>query len=320
MVSSLSARWNNLWVKNESAGDLKDGKAFFGFVFARTPYYAIVRPTEMYYYYVITENGLWGNMNFKEIKNGTLSFAYFNPADPTQYEALHLTAADGLTIKMISDTRVNVTYQGKTVRFEIPAIETEKPESLTLLPDEEFVSKVQDESGLRFYLLYNTTTKSFYDVVNNERPLAETETSIDQNLTVGDRTHFVYFNDLERNRKIIVGVDTQNILENNYFDGPFDQVPPHLPIRDRLYAAYPYTQYLNGLDPYGNFIDWKGSRVAITPYTDYDYPDFSAVQSIVKQCSKENASQFLSCITYESKKDFHKTIPEFFYPDGRKKP
>jgi len=177
-------------------------------------------------------------------------------------------------------------------------------------------------------LVFNKKTNSFYYVLNEEQPLTETTEIVDDKITIGERTKFAYYLDSERKRKILFGVDSDNIMKNGYFDGPFDQVPPRLDIRDKLYKAYPYTQYLNGLDPHGNFIDWEGSRVAISPYVDYIYPDFNPLKDEVKECAskvgdkadnKTEPSLLWSCLTYETKKDFHKTIPEFFYPDGTPK-
>ena len=107
-----------------------------------------------------------------------------------------------------------------------------------------------------------------------------------------------------------MGVSRKDIFYNNYFDGPFDQVPPRLPLRDKLHAAYPYTNYSGGIDEHGNFHWFKSSRVAISPY--YDYLTAKELVSYHQRCHKENnKSAFWSCLAYELKKDFHKTLDEY---------
>jgi hypothetical protein len=45
--------------------------------------------------------------------------------------------------------------------------------------------------------------------------------------------------------------------------------------------------------------------------------DLSEVKQRVTECIKNtDASLFWSCLTYETKKDFHKEHPEIFNPDG----
>lgn len=322
IYSNFTARINNIPNNNKTFNlDTQNPDSFFEFVFPSIPYYAIVRPTEMYYYFTIPEYEIWGNLNFKEAGTGKISFAYFAGDNPQNYNQKTFTDADGLLIKTGTNNTVQLTFKGKTVTFKLPETETAAPKDLQLLSDEEYVSKIQDESGVRFHLVFNKKTKSFYYIIDNELPLPESTIALGEKMLIGNRTHFIYFKDSDRSRNILIGVDSNNILKNNYFDGPFDQVPPNLELRDQLYAAYPYTQYLNGLDPHGNFIDWKDSRVAVSPYSNYYYPNTDLLTNTLNSCNKQRGdpSLFFSCLTYESKKDFHKTIPEFFHPDGRKK-
>lgn len=296
----------------------------FSYVWSQIRPSAVVYPTEMYYYYRIPELELAGNLRFSNIKNGELSFAFYRTDDSESFDSNRdykvFDEKDGLKIENLSESRVDITYEGKSVTFHLPTIHTDRPRNMKLLPEEEIIAKIRDESATLFYLIFNGETDSFYYVLDEESPLTEILTQADKDIWLGERTQFAYFQDEKRNRKILIGVSTDNIMQNNYFDGPFDQVPPNLEIREKLYKAYPYTQYLNGLDPNGNFLDWKGSRVAISAYTDYPHPDITPLRNVVDKCSQNlEPSIFWSCLTYETKKDFHKTIPEFFYSDGRKK-
>lgn len=319
-LSNYSARLNNFFNGSFSEElDLSNPKNVFDYVWKKLPYYAIVYPTERYYYFSIPSISLAGNLRFADIETGLLSFAYFNTEDTLQFQYTVLSQKDGLDVKMISEKLVKLSYAGKTVFFHLPSQDTNLPNSFSLLPDEEFVANIQDESAIRFFLIFNDTTKSFYYVVNEDYPITETLTDLGEHLLLGDRTKFIYWNDEDTRRKILIGVDAYSIMANNYFDGPFDQVPPHLPLRDKLYKAYPYTQYLRGLDEHGNFLDFEGQRVAISPYTDYYGNDFPEVKEMIESCINKKGPVLWACLTYESKRDFHKTIPEFFYPDGSKK-
>jgi hypothetical protein len=262
-------------------------------------------------------------MRLVDTSKGELSFAYFDTNNSMNFKHVMLTEKDGVYIKIKSDSVVKITYKDKSVYFKLPPQKEDKPENANLLPEEEFIARVQDESGLRFLLLFNSSTKSFYYMLNPEQPMTENVKDMGENLFLGERTKYVYYEDTALHRKILIGVNSYNIMDNNYYDGPFDQFPPYLEIRDKMYKAYPYTQYMKGLDPNGNFLDFEGSRVAISSYVNYYADDLSEIKDVVKACTKDvdagkdlAPSIFLSCLTYESKKDFHKTIPEFFKADG----
>ncbi|MEK7390857.1 MAG: hypothetical protein AAB635_01830 [Patescibacteria group bacterium] len=324
-LSNYTARLNSFFGNGSvSEVDLANIDSVFAYVWSNIPYYAIVYPTEMYYYYRIPGANLSGNLRFSDIGNGKLSFAFFSTDNARSFDSGNdyklFDEKDGLLIGAIENNRVRITYKGKSVIFELPHIQYDRPKNLKILPEEEIISKIRDESGIVFYLFFNDKTNFFYYVLDEESPVTEVLTKADGNIYLGERTQFAYYDDKNFARKILVGVSTENIWENNYFDGPFDQVPPNLEIREKLYKAYPYTQYMNGLDPNGNFLDWKGSRVAISSYLDYYYPDITELQKRINGCKTDlEPSAFWSCLTYETKKDFHKTIPEFFFPDGRKK-
>lgn len=324
-LSNYSARLNGFFNGGgEFKVDLANIDSVFAYVWKNIPYYAIIYPTEMYYYFRIPDTNLSGNLRFSDIESGKLSFAFFSTDNSRSFDGDKdyklFDEKDGLKVGVLENNRVKLTYKGKSVIFELPHIQTARPKNLQILPEEEIIAKIRDESGIVFYLFFNGKTNSFYYILDEESPVIEVLTKTDENIYLGERTQFAYYDDINFARKILVGVSTENIWENNYFDGPFDQVPPNLEIREKLYKAYPYTQYMNGLDPNGNFLDWKGSRLAISSYLDYYYPDITELQKRINGCKTDlEPSAFWSCLTYETKKDFHKTIPEFFFSDGRKK-
>ena len=299
-------------------GDVKDA---FSSIYREVPFYSIVYPTEGYYYYNInlSESVFSGNIRLTDAAEGKVSFAYFQVRNSSNSLSSDFGKENGFFIKKISKNHYFAFYEGKLVLFRaFQDAVREAPKELSLLPGEEFIVVDHDESGIYFYLIYNNENKSFYYILDESRPLLEEYESLGKGLVVGNRTGFVFYNDSENNRMLLVGVDSFNIMYNNYYDGPFDQVFPFLDNRDRLYASYPYTRYLHGLDQYGNFNDWEGSRVAISSYFNYWADPYETLE-VLDSCENlsEDLTLFYSCLTYESKRDFHKEQPEVFYEDGR---
>lgn len=294
--------------------DYTDPKQFFGYIFSRLPGYAVVYPTETYYYYqVVMPDGkhISGNLRLLDAQDGVMHIGYFDKNDPhnpdTESWAGDFGKAEGVDIKTINPYEFDVTYNEKTVRFKLSSFVHDTPKSLSLLPDEEFVSQIFDESGIRFSLLYNTSTASFYYVVNEDVGINEDIEALDDNYLLGKRTNYIYYRDSEYDRRLLVGVSENEIFQNSYYDGSFDQVPPRLSIKEKLELAYPYVKYRGGIDEHGNFKEIDGSRVAISPY--YNYESLEDIKDYQSRCKREEGpSKFWSCLTYEWKKDFHKGL------------
>src|SRR5205814_1631493 len=116
-----------------------------------------------------------------------------------------------------------------------------------LADDEVFVFRTEDESTVQFHLLFNTRTSNFSFVANeDEKPLDQIE-MINDTLALDRGTGFLFYVDAEHsNRKILIGVYRRNCAQNNYFDGPADQLAdnyiPNVPeYKTYLNAAYPFT-------------------------------------------------------------------------------
>ena len=139
-----------------------------------------------------------------------------------------------------------------------------------------------------------------YVMDEESEPLTET-TVIDDNLILETASEFVFYTDKSNNnRKILVGVNSKNALQNNYYDGPFDQLADNY-IKDDTLAkdiqlAYPDTQ--GRIDKYGVFTDIPEARVAIQSY--FYYESVEQLTSLVKWC-QTNATAFYACITSDYK-------------------
>ncbi|MGZ8322874.1 MAG: hypothetical protein ACXW3N_07145, partial [Rhodoplanes sp.] len=110
--------------------------------------------------------------------------------------------------------------------FELNDLSQAKPPADALAPEETFVGPIADESGLRFFLVFNELRIFLYtldettDVPDGFEPSPHTDRII-----IGKRTGYAFYRDQRRPRKILIGVFFTNSRVNNYFDGPFDQLP-----------------------------------------------------------------------------------------------
>ncbi len=308
--SRYSLGINNLFLDSDKSVSYSHPKDFFSYIFKKLPTFAVVYPTETYYYYnVRMPSGveISGNLRLLDAEKGILHIGYFikDDAGGRSWSA-DLGVPDGVLIKQVEDGVFDVSYETKTVRFVLPAA-LGLPLGFKLLPEEEFVTRIFDESGVKFLLIYNRRTASFYYVVNEDETPVEMTTRPVSSFAKGDKTGFIYFLDEQYQRRLLVGVSAFSVYANDHYDGPFDQVPPHLPLKEKLESAYPYVVYRGGIDEYGNFRKIEGERVAISPYSQYE--DSNSLIDFFSHCSgSESKSVLWSCLAYESKKDFHKTL------------
>jgi len=256
-----------------------DTLGMFRHVFEWLPGYAVVYPTEGFYYFRAEMGGrsVAGNLRLADLDRGRITFAYF---DRKTLETLWTTvdSADGLRVRRRSPWRYEVEFGGRTVTFRLSDAGSRPPRRLALLPEEELVGQVHDESGMRFFLLFNRATDSFYYVLNDERGTVDRFADAGRSFVVGRRTGFLFYHDRRHERKVLVGVDVENVLLNTYLDGPPDQVPFRARLRERVYRAYPGMRAGPDIDETGVMVSDTGwARVAVAPLNVYGaVPDMVA--------------------------------------------
>jgi len=276
--------------------DIEDIDGVFWFVFSNLPDQVYVYPTENYYYFIFYAAGrqFWGNIRLppKEREQGMLVFAYFEfretPSGGRGFTRVkYFGPRDGVKIEKLERFKYKVTYKGKSVIFNLNQIEQEPPKSVKLREDEVFVERTFDESGYRFFLIFNKAKSYFLWILNEEEGVPDILDAIDDDVVVGRRSKFAFYLDRENNRKILIGVSRISIMRNDYYDGPFDQLADNYAeetrISEYIQKAYPYTR--GRIDKYGYFIDTpRPSRVAISPY--YSYYSRSDLLRFVKRARK----------------------------------
>jgi hypothetical protein len=279
-------------VTKQSGLDVTNVKAVLKFVLSQLPDRVRVFPTENYYYFYFYYGGIKyaGNFRFDvdERDKGLVKFIYFKDStdlitDEHDYRAV-LGEKDGVVLTKVEDLVYRLDYDGESVTFALNDLSDVRPPEGMLNADETFLGPVFDESGIRFFLIFNEDLKIFYYVLDETVPVADELVALPgwKHVVVGRRTSFAFFLDPTQDRKLLVGVYEPNINVNSYLDGPFDQLPDNFlkgnELRRALLLARP------GLDPssidrLGIYPDNREFREEIAPYGEYlNLPELAPVE------------------------------------------
>jgi hypothetical protein len=257
-----------------------DLMSVFGYVFSQLPERVKVYPTENYYYFWFVHNGIRyaGNIRLdaSDRDEGKVIFAYYEDTsvwyDEADTKHKILDASDGVKLEKVEDLVYKLTYKDKSVTFALNDLRGVKPPASALGPDEMFLGPIFDESAIQFYLLFNKKLKIFHYVLNEAAPVPDKFFSPKDKprITVGRRTGFAFYQDHRLERKILIGAFQGNMRANNYFDGPFDQLPDNFLEGDilRQVILQVRPQLKGMIDRFGGAPD--GSiRFEIGPYMPY---------------------------------------------------
>jgi hypothetical protein len=267
-----------------NALDVKNALSVFRMVLESLPDRVTVYPTENYYYFKFNYAGVQysGNIRLENERRdqGQVHFAFapefseWKSEDPAVFKIL--TKADGVTIEKINDLSYRISLGAKSVVFDLNDLRHVKPPQDAISRDERFIGPIFDESGVRFLLVYNPKLKAFHYLLDETITPNESFTpspSTDR-ILIGKRTGFAFYRDHKLNRKILIGVYEGNSRVNNYYDGPFDQLPDNFLDGNSLHdAVLDVAPYLKGrIDRYGSSFDGE-TRYMISPYVHYSSED-----------------------------------------------
>jgi hypothetical protein len=262
---------------------IDDITAVFWHIFSGLPDRVKVYPTENYFYFTFGYKGLVfaGNMrlDIKDRDEGVLHFAYFNQTQDwstelvTQYRPLSIV--DGVKVERVENLLYRVTFKDKSVLFALNDLSGVKPPPEMIGEGETYLGPVFDESGLQFYLMFHKQDKRFMFVLNETGPQSEELVPYsegDPSILLGTRTGFAFYKDRYLDRKILIAVYAGNVENNNYFDGPFDQLPDNFFKGDELKQAILtlYPDLKDEIDRFGNFKEQEG-RFLVNPYINYSF-------------------------------------------------
>jgi hypothetical protein len=271
-------------ITNDTALPLDNPKAMLAFVLEQLPDRVKVYPTESYYYFHFYHQGVRyaGNLrlDMMDRDKGKLHFAYFEDlqewkADaPLTYNVFD--TSDGVTVEKLDFLLYRVTYGEKSVVFELNDLSKVVPPPHAITADEKFIGPMMDDSGMRFFLIFNPKLKLFHYILDETIKVPDQfrPSMYSNRILIGVRTGFAYYQDLRMNRKILIGVFEANSRVNNYFDGPFDQLPDSFvkdnELRDAILAVEPSLE--GKIDRVGGSFDGSG-RYLIGPYATYRTED-----------------------------------------------
>lgn len=284
--------------------DVKDPMAVFSFVLTSLPERVKIYPTENYYYFTFNLNGspYAGNIRLdaSDRDKGKVQFGYYEQTagwrDDTPITFRVLDAAQGVQLEKVERFLYRLSYQGKSVLFELNDLSDVKPPAGTLAAGERFIGPIFDDSGIRFLLVYNPAVKDFLYILDETiKPLDDFfHSPASERILVGKRSGFVFYRDRRLNRKILVGVYDDNVRINNYFDGPFDQLPDNFIEGETLRSAIlEVAPGLKGqIDRFGGSPDGE-IRYSIAPYKTYkEIREFDSVDGCAGRKHASEASYY----------------------------
>lgn len=289
-----------------------DTMAVFDLVLGSLPARVKVYPTENYFYFRFTHNGVRyaGDMRFDvaDRDQGKLHFGYVEELAPWKQtddgvdtDGI-LDASKGVLVERLDRLVYRVTYRENSVVFELNDLSRVKPPAGMLGPDEQFVGPIFDESGVRFFFVYSTRLKIFHFILDETVAVPDVFMPIKQlpRILIGKRTGFAFYRDQKLDRKILIGVYQLNSIANTYFDGPFDQLPENFVEGDTLKRLFVDSDPLakDKLDRLGHYLDGTG-RFLVHPYLVYRKDSDLAV---VERCatSKRVAPRlYYACFAFD---------------------
>jgi hypothetical protein len=288
--------------------DVGDPLKVFAFVLNSLPDRVTVYPTENYYYFRFIHGGTpySGNIRIEvSDKEPTLHFAYYQTESAwhpdENAKQIRLDTAQGVTFEKTGPLLYRVALGNKSVSFALNDLSKVKPPVSALGPDERFIGPVFDDSGVRFFLVFNDKLKIFLYILDETvRPAEEFFPLREKSrVLLGKRTGFAYFRDQKLERKILIGAFEDNILLNTHFDGPFDQLPDNFiegeTLRSAILAASP--QLTGKIDRFGRALD-KNIRYAIKPYLAYvELKDLEPVETCAN--GRQKSAAYYDCFIAE---------------------
>ncbi len=265
-----------------------DPMAVFAYVLDRLPDQVKVYPTENHYYFSFDLHGIGYAGNIKidaQLReHGQIAFAYFRKPVPWLRDqpgsSLVLGPAQGVSVEKLGPLAYRVRHAGKSVVFVLNDLSDVRPPPGALAPTEQFIGPVFDESGVRFFLVFDRRHKLFHYVLDETVDPTDTFAPAPVGggrILIGERTGFALYRDQRLARKLLIGAYAGNVSDNNRFDGPFDQMPDNFiegdTFRQAILSVAP--ELAGRINRFGSFSD--GARYAIETYMEYRSPKDLAV-------------------------------------------
>jgi hypothetical protein len=308
---------NEAYVKDSIAAPtlaIDDPMAVFAYVLGNLPDRVTVYPTENYYYFSFVHNHVRyaGNIRLDVVDRdqGKVHFAYYQDLaewkDEEPVKHVILDNRRGVGVEKLKPLAYRISQGGKAVVFELNDLSQVKPPPGALAPDEVYLGPVFDESAIRFFLVFNRKLKIFHYILDETVEVADqfAQSTETDRVLIGKRTGFAFYRDHRLNRKILIGVFEGNSRVNNYFDGPFDQLPDNFiegsALREAILAVDPeLTGKIDrfGISPGGD------DRYLIAPYRHYRSEEDLLTFHSCATNKRIPAANYYECFVFEEEAD-----------------
>lgn len=307
-------------VTRRTALDIDDRLAVFAYVFDSLPERVKVYPTENYYYFSFYYNGAPYDGNIRldasDRDQGKVHFGYSESIsewrEETPVNYIRLDESHGVKVEKLERFLYRVTYGNKSVIFELNDLSQVKPPATALGPDEQFIGPIFDESGIRFFLVHNSRFKIFHYILDETVLVADqfVVSPRTDRILIGKRTAYAFYRDQHLDRKILIGVYEANARVNNYFDGPFDQLPDNFLEGDILRRLILEIEPdLDGkIDRFGGSPDGS-ERYMIAPYLYYQAPDDLYVFEHCATSRRVPPARYATCFVIDEPEQSGRPLP-----------
>lgn len=294
-----------------------DPVSVFAFVLDRLPDRVKVYPTGNYYYFSFAHTGraYAGNIRLDALNRdgGKVYFAYHADSAPRAEGGAEpdllgvgviLDAVNEVTVERLERLVYRVTYGRKSVDFALNDLSEAKPPANAIGPDDKVVGPIFDESGIRFFLVYNSRLKIFHYVLDETDVVLDdfTPSRLTNRIVIGERTGYAFYRDHQLDRKILIGVLEGNRRANNYFDGPFDQLPDNFmegeTLREIILDVAPRLK--GQIDRLGRSLDHTW-RYTIDPYLHYRKEDDLYIIDMCVAGRRSQPSRYHECFADDNR-------------------
>ena len=202
-----------------------------------------------------------------------MHFTYFEHANRNSGMHRALGENEGVMVERISGLSYRVRHGERSVIFHLNPISQDDPPASIVHEGEDFVGRSFDESGVIFTLVFNHLANRFLWILDPSQMMEVQLEKFSHTMQVQAQSGFVFYLSPGTSRYVLAGVDERNVARNNYFDGPFDQLPDNW-LHDTAFQSYvermmPETK--GHIGTRGEYRDGR-TRVAIQPYMHYQSP------------------------------------------------
>src|SRR3989344_4839471 len=142
IFSAYTRGLGNIFGEKAISANFNNPESVFLYVFSRFPRFAVVYPTETYYYYQFNAGNIAysGNIRLLDADKGIIHIGYFEENHPERGDAMDFNSTNGLHVRTLGTGVYEVSYNGYKRMFKMTDLAEKAPQKLFLLSSEEFIA------------------------------------------------------------------------------------------------------------------------------------------------------------------------------------